>query len=434
MKYLLLTILKKILRILARLTILRYEPGIIGVTGTAGKSSTREAVRAALSSAHRVRASAGSFNNEIGLPLTILGDWKQTGGVFFWVKVIFASLGRLVIKSSSYPELLILEYGIDRPGDMRYLLQIARPQTGIVTSLGRIPVHVEFFTGPEQLVREKSRMVNQLPATGFALLNADDPECLLLRDETRARAITFGSAPEAEMRFTNFKSFIEKGEAVVQFKLTYGGSVVPVRLRGALGVAHAYAASAAAAAGLVFGMNLVQVAEALAEYRPLPGRLRVIPGIKDSTLIDDSYNASPLSMELALSTLRELNAKRKIAVLGDMLELGKYTMDAHRAVGKLVSETADTLFTVGVRAKFIAEAAEEAGFPKKNIFSFTNVKEAGEALQAFLKRGDLVLIKGSQGVRMEKIVLEVMADPENAERLLARQSKRWQNIPGLYDN
>ncbi|MEK7147102.1 MAG: Mur ligase family protein, partial [Patescibacteria group bacterium] len=140
-------ILRLILKKLARWTISRYQPEIVGVTGTVGKTSTKEAIKAVLGKYRRVRASSGNFNNEIGLPLAILGDWEKIRGFFFWLKVFAVSLSRLVLKMP-YPEILILEYAADRPGDLKYLLSIARPKVGVITAVGDIPAHVEFYSGP----------------------------------------------------------------------------------------------------------------------------------------------------------------------------------------------------------------------------------------------------------------------------------------------
>lgn len=433
MKFLLLLILKLLLRWLSVLTIWRYKPGIIGITGNVGKTSTKSAVLAVLGYDRKVRASGKSFNNELGLPLTILGNWESTEGLFFWPKVLVYGLFQVLVKNPAYPQILVLEYGVDRPGDMAYLLRIARPQIGIVTALGDIPVHVEFFAGPEAVKKEEVKLINVLPTTGFAILNADDLKVMEMREQSRAHPVTFGFKVGAEMRITGFANRLDRDFKGIIFKLTYGGSTVPVRLNDVLGRTHAYAAAAAASLGLIYGMNLVKIAEALFYYKPPAGRLRLIRGIKDSFIIDDTYNSSPLAAHEALDTLQLLKAKRKIAVLGDMLELGKYTMEAHEELGWLIPKSADLLMTVGSRAKFIAERAAKSGFSKKKIMSFMNVGEAGLELQRIMKKGDLILVKGSQAVRMEKIVKEVMAEPAKASELLARQSRVWLKKKGLYD-
>jgi len=419
-------ILKLILKLLAQLTIWRFEPQVIGITGSAGKTSAKETIFAVLKNHHRVRKSGGNLNNELGMPLTIIGDWsekelklvsrdtppgeKKIKKLLFWLKVIFlAKIRLLFMKKSAYPEVLILEYAADRPGDIKYLLQIARPQIGIITTVGEIPVHVEFFSGPETIAKEKSKLIEYLPANGFAVLNFDNEIVMKMQERTRARIITFGFAEGADLKITNFENHSENDKPLgISFKLEYGGSFVPVVLKNAFGKAQAYAAAVSACVGLIFDLNLVEVSEALSNnYQPAKGRMNLIAGIKDTYIIDDTYNASPLSMQEALDTLRDLPATRKIAVLGDMLELGKYSIEAHEAIGRLVGQIAEILVTVGPRAKFIAEAAKNSGLAENKILSFDTAAEAGRSVQELMKKGDLVLIKASRAVGLEKVVEEI---------------------------
>src|SRR3989344_1627973 len=224
MKLLLRKILLWILKELARLTILRYRPGVVGVTGTVGKTSTKLAIAAVVGSEREVRASRGNFNNEIGIPLTILGDWKKIGGIFFWVRVIMASIFRVIIKVR-YPEILILEYAIDRPGDMKYLLGIVRPNVSVVTAVGEIPVHVEFFSGPEEVAREKGKLVECLPVAGYAVLNGDDDAVLDIQERTRAQVMTYGFSRGNSLQITSYEYRMEKNRpAGISFKLEHGGS------------------------------------------------------------------------------------------------------------------------------------------------------------------------------------------------------------------
>lgn len=399
-------ILQYILKKLAQLTLWRYKPGIIGVTGSVGKTSTKEAVKAVLSRFRNIRASAGNFNNEVGLPLTILGPWQEIGGFLFWPKVFLVSISHLILKAR-YPEILVLEYAADRPGDIRYLLSIARPQIGIITAVGDIPVHVEFYASPEAVVREKVRLIEQLPAVGFAILNIDDETVAGLKEQTRAHLLTYGFSEKADVRITNFENRFNGESPGITFKLEHSGSTVPVRLTGVFGRGHAYASAAAAAVSLIFGFNLVKIADALTDYQSQPGRMRVLPGVKGTWLIDDSYNASPLSMHAALETLKGLKAKRKVAVLGDMLEIGKYAPEAHEEIGWLTGRIVDVLVTVGLRAKFIAEGAREAGLAYGNILSFDAADEARKEVQQLIKKGDLILIKASRAIGLDKIVEEI---------------------------
>ena len=258
--------LQKILRQLAIWTIQKYQPGVLAVTGSVGKTSTKEAIYAVLKKYRKTRETSGNFNNEIGLPLTILGDWQEISGKYFWLKVILISLFKLVFRWK-YPELLVLEYAADKPGDIKYLLDIAKPQVGIITTIGDIPVHVEFYSGPEAVAREKSKVIEFLPATGFAILNYDDQAVFEMKDRTRAHIMTYGFGEGATLQITNLETRMDGNKpGGISFKLNYGGSFVPVRLDGCFGKAQAYAAAAAACAGIIFGINLVKISEALLDF------------------------------------------------------------------------------------------------------------------------------------------------------------------------
>lgn len=412
---------KSILKAFARWTVGKYNPGIIGVTGTVGKTSAKEAIYAVLQNHRAVRASRGNFNSEIGLPLAILGDWRDKDlrilsreappkrhfarKAFFISKVIFVSAVRLLFgRGSNYPELLVLEYGADSPGDIKNLVSIAKPQIALITAIGEIPAHVEFYNSAQAVAREKARLIEVLPVTGFAILNFDDETVLNLKDRTRAHVITYGFKEGAEVRVTNFEHRLENGRPVgVAFKLEYGGSFVPVKLDGVLSKASAYAAAAAASVGIAFGMHLVRIAEALSGFHGLAHRMQLVPGIKDTIVIDDSYNASPLSMVNAIETVHKFPAARKVAVLGDMLEIGTYSLAAHERVGEQASKTFDLVICVGSHAKIIAEAARKRGMKKSCVLEYDDAEAAMGELPNLIKKGDLVLIKGSRAIHLDKV-------------------------------
>lgn len=401
-------LLKFILKNLAILTRKKYKPTVIGVTGSVGKTSTKEAIYTVLKNERRTRRSLGNFNNEIGLPLTILGDYQEIKGIFFWPKVFFKSLWQIIFNNKNYPEVLVLEMAADRPGDIAYLTKIAQPQIGVITAIGEIPVHVEFYPSPEAVAKEKAKLIESLPIQGFAILNCDDPVVWNLRNRTRAHLVSYGFNETAQVQIVNLEWKIEEEKIEgMSFKISYGGSLTPFRLKKAYGKPQVYAATAAIAVGLIFGLNLVKISEALENYEPLPGRMRLLKGVKNTLILDDAYNASPLSMRSALETLENLPAKRKVAVLGDMLEIGKYSLEAHQAIGKLAGKIVDLLFCIGPRAKFIAESAKEAGLAPQNIKTFENVEKAKKIVEREIKSGDLILVKGSHALALEEIVKEI---------------------------
>jgi len=426
MRKILVRVLRYVLKKLAQATRRRYKPAVIGITGSVGKTSTKEALYAVLGQWRKVRGSQGSFNNEIGFPLTILGSYSDTsGGVFFWAKVIFLGLARLIFKRP-YPEILILEYGVGKPGDIDYLLSIAVPNIAVVTVIGETPVHVEFYKGPAQVTEEKTKLVSSLPKNGLAVLNYDDEAVFSMSEKTEARVVTYGFHEGADIRITGFKNQSHDYEPIgIAFNLEEGANFAPIEIKGAFGKGQAYAVAAVSAVGLIFGIDLAKISSLLSFYKPLPGRGRLIRGIKSAYIIDDSYNSSPLAMEEALATLGDLKARRKLAVLGDMSELGQYTASSHERVGCLAAGVAHLLVTVGAKAKFIAEGARKANFPAENILEFDSTEEAESEIQKLLKPGDLILIKGSQVMRMEKLTFKIMENPLLAKELLPRQYGKW---------
>lgn len=426
MKELIFNIIRKKLYYIARLIIWRHKPEVVGVTGNVGKTSTKVAIQEVLSHSKKVRCSKRYFDVEMNMILAILGDWEHGSGFFFWTKVLFSGFINIFIPSSKYPEILILEYGVERPGDMKRLLNLVRPKVGILTAIGDVPVHVEFFAGKEAVLREKSKIISQLPVTGFAVLNADEEDILEVKEKTRAHVVTFGFSDEADVRISSFERSFSDNFIGSTFKINYGGSFIPVRMNMVIGKAQAYAAAAAAAAtGISFGMNLVDISEALGEYKSPQGRMNVLYGIKNSFIIDDTYDASLLSTEEALDALKALKVDRKIAVIGDMMEIGKYTFEAHEYLGINCAKMVDVLITVGNKGKIISDAAESAKgkkrLQKENVHHFEDTEEAALFLQDIINENDLILIKGSELMEMEKIVKEIMAEPERAAELLVKR-------------
>jgi len=412
---------------MARATIRKHKPTIIGVTGSVGKTSARLAAFAVLKHKYRSATAEKNYNNEIGLPLAILGMPHYGRNIFAWGVGLAMAVLKIygLAKMIEYPEVLVLEYGVDRPGDMDVLVSIARPDIAMVTAIGDTPVHVEFFKNPESLIEEKSKLVTALPAQGYAILNHDDRVVYNMRSKTHARIITFGRDAHADIKIANENPATSLSG--MTFKLEYKGSTVPVRLDGLLGAPQVYACSAGVALGIAMDMHLVEAVEALRGYMPPPGRMRIIAGLRSSYILDDTYNAAPEAMRAALDTLRDLPAERKIAVLGDMRELGQYTEDAHRLIGRQAAACADMIFCVGEYAHYVADEAVACGFPRAKIFAVPDSLSAARALRPVVEKGDLILIKGSQSRRMEWTVEALMLHPEEAKDLLVRQEPHWKS-------
>lgn len=410
----------------ARLVIRKYHPRIIAVTGSVGKTSTKDAIFAVVGEALVARKSMKSFNSEIGLPLTILNCENAWSNPFLWFKNIIKGLV-LIVTRMHYPKWLVLELGAGKPGDIARATTIVTPDIAVVTRFGEVPVHVEFFKNPDELFDEKTNLVRALRPTGVLIVNADDDRVLALREKTKAMSLTYGLNEGAMFRATNIHIAYENGAPVgTTFKLEYDGNVFPVGMKGVLGVQPVYAALAAIAVGAYLKLNIVGIIERLSAHMSPPGRMRVLPGLKGSTIIDDTYNASPVAAEAAVQALKNIKAKgRRIAVLGDMLELGKFTIEEHQKLGQQAGSFCDLILAVGPRAKYIVEGALEADMSEKDIIEFDDSHLAGKYLESIVKEGDVILVKGSQGVRMERAVEEVMEDPERAGELLVRQEEEW---------
>ncbi|MBI2096890.1 MAG: UDP-N-acetylmuramoyl-tripeptide--D-alanyl-D-alanine ligase [Candidatus Sungbacteria bacterium] len=423
-------ILRVYLYVLAKAILRRHHPRIIGITGGVGKTSARDAIYAVLSSRFRVwrGREEKNYNNEIGVPLVILGAPHYGRNVLGWLGLCLRFLK--LWWSKSYPEILILEMGVDRPGDMDYLVKLARPNAAVITGLGQIPVHVEFFKDPEAVAKEKAKILGALANTARAILNADDEYILAMAQESPAPVMRYGMSQAADVRVEELQVLFldENGKKTpegIAFKIRYQGALIPLRLAGAINKPQALAAAAGFCAGIAFGMNPVSIAEALSHFVPPPGRMRILKGIKGAIILDDTYNAAPAAMESAIETLGSLPAKRRIAVLGDMLELGSYTEEAHRRVGKMIPSRAEILFTVGSNSQIVQKQALEAGLDRSRAYHIANSRDAAAMLRPMIESGDVILVKGGQSMRMERVAEAIMAEPNKAKDLLTRQSVDW---------
>ncbi|MCB9810134.1 UDP-N-acetylmuramoyl-tripeptide--D-alanyl-D-alanine ligase [Candidatus Nomurabacteria bacterium] len=426
MKEIFKSIIVRILTLEASILLKRHKPKVIAITGSVGKTSTKDAVYAAIKNNIYARKSEKSFNSEIGVPLTVLGLPNAWNSPYKWIKNVMDGLFTALF-SRTYPEVLILEAGIDRKGDMDRLTRWLKPDVVVLTRLPEVPVHVEYFSTPEAVVEEKMKLVSALKPDGVLIYNNDDVVIQSKLPEVLQRKVGFGRYIETDFTARKDRVVYADDQPIgVEFEVEHMGAVHKVLISETIGTQHMYSSIAAIAVADELSVPIANTVESLLSLSTPPGRMRLIPGIKASMLIDDSYNSSPIACEQALQALKELSyAKRKIAVLGDMLELGKFSSTEHRKIGVKVAETADILFAVGVRAQQIAEGALSAGMSDKNVFQYEDVARAGRELQAILNNGDVVLIKASQGVRAEKIVEEVMADPLSANKLLVRQEDEW---------
>lgn len=423
------TIVVSILTAEAAFLLRRKKPTIVAITGSVGKTSTKDAIYTAVKGSVRARKSQKSFNSDIGVPLTVLGLPNGWSNPFLWLKNIVDGFLTAVF-SRDYPDVLILETGIDHPGDMEKLTKWMKPDIVVLTRLPNIPVHVEAFATPEAVVKEKMKLVTALKVDGKLIFNNDDPIIQAQLPEVRQEQVSFSRYLAGDFQASADKIVYADDKPVgVEFTLTHADKSYKVFLKDTIGTQNTYSACAAIAVANELGVDVATAVASMQNLQTPNGRMKIVPGLKSTVLIDDTYNSSPIAAESALQALAEVKyAGRKVAVLGDMLELGKFSSEQHKQIGDRVAKTADVLFTVGVRARGIAEGALAAGMDEANIFQYDEVVRAGQELQTYLKSGDVVLVKASQGIRAERIIEEVMESPEQAESLLVRQDTTWRTI------
>jgi len=351
----------------------RHDVRVVGITGSVGKTTTKELTAAVLARRYSTLKSEASYNNEIGLPLTLM---HLTGE----------------------HERVVLEMGMYDVGEISDLARIAQPHVGVVTIIG--PVHLERAGTMERIAQAKAELIEALPPDpdGVAILNCDDDLVCGMADSTRARVFYYGLSPGADLWADNIEGLGLEG---IRFRLHYGDETLYVKIP-LLGRHSVHTALRAAAVGLVEGLNWQEIVEGL---RGPSAQLRLVAvsGPKGAIILDDTYNASPASTIAALNLLDELDG-RKIAVLGDMLELGHYEHEGHEKVGMRALDVADVLVTVGPRGRIIGETALRWGMPADRVHIVEENAEAIALLEQTVTGDDVILVKGSRGMQMEDIV------------------------------
>ncbi|MFA6184038.1 MAG: UDP-N-acetylmuramoyl-tripeptide--D-alanyl-D-alanine ligase [Parcubacteria group bacterium] len=417
--------LEKVLRFMAVIILKRHKPKVVGITGSVGKTLTKEAVFLVLKNNFKVRKNEENYNNEIGIPLTIIG--AKTGGknLFKWL-VVFLKWIFWLITPWGYPEILVLEMAVDRPGDMKYLMDFIPLEVGILTNISSS--HLEFFKNIKAIAKEKSILVKSISGSGVAILNTDN---LFIKEELetiKAKIISYGFTEEADIKVTDVRfNYDEKGNSRgLSFKLNFKGKIIPLRLPRIIAKHQLYAALAAVAVGEYFKVNLINALASLENFQSPRGRMNLILGVSGSLIIDDTYNSSPVSALAAIATLDQIKANRKFVILGDMFELGEDSAKGHADVIKTVLEGKfDKLILVGKKMREAVQNLLGSDNYIKSVLFFDNPVEAGRIVKNIISEGDLILVKGSQGMRMEKVIEQIMLNPQEAQKILCRQSKAW---------
>jgi len=424
-------IIQWILKYCAKLILWRYKPMVIAVTGSTGKSSTKEAIYYALKNDFQIERSTSNLNTEIGLPLTIIQGDDAKKNVFLWLANIFHTTVLIILKRKNYPKIWVLEMSEDQPNLVSYLARLCRPKIGVISWIGEIPVHVEFHPSAKALQEEIQKLVSYLPQDGTAILNYDNSRCLEAKEKTKAKVITYGFNNGADVKISDYSLVMDKDLSKIgmTLRLEHQGGYVPLRIIGVFGKAQAYALAAGVAAGLSLDLNLVHIVESLGDYKVLKARTNFVRGIKNTWILEDSYNSNPDALRVTLEIYNDLvvlikkgniyNIKRRVLALGDMRELGKYSDEAHQKAAPQIIDNADILIAVGKKMKITTEECLKLGFPQEHIYWFENSVDAGKKAKELIQAGDLFLVKGSRGIHMEQVTLAIMQEPEKAKDYLS---------------
>lgn len=384
------TLLQSILKRFATRILQKFHPDVIAITGSIGKTSSKDAIYEVMSSLMETRKTTGNMNNEIGTPLTILGVDS--------VKKIFSILIKTFF-SKKYPKCLVLEMGADRFGDIKYLTSFIKPKIAVVTRVASS--HLEFFKDLDGVAEEKSELVKSLGEDGVAILNYDDDRVRAMSELTNASVLTYGTKKGADVLASKIKTTREGLVFEVKYKKEKEIFKIPV-----IGKHYVYSALSAIACGIVYNMTLKDVGSALKKYKTPENRTSLVNGINNTIIISDIYNANPESMMAGVDVLIDIakNEKgkgKKIAVLGDMLELGEKSEELHIMIGDYIKDKVDASILVGNEMEIVyGELSREFD----DVYWFLDSESASKKIGDFIDEGDIILVKGSHGMHMEKIV------------------------------
>jgi len=415
-----------LLKLVSQLILWRHKPVVIAITGSVGKTTTKDVVAHGMASVAKIAKADKSYNSDFGVPLSIIMAPNAWGSVLGWFNVIAKGI-RVLIKDE-YPKVLILEVGTRFPGDIPRLAKWLKPHISIITHIPDVPVHIEFFGTRENIVDEKSALVKYTRAGGSVILNKDSKHVYDIAQNTNHPVVTIGFDPTSDVTANNLERVIaENGVYGMKFNIIMRGKVIPTFAPGFIARHQIYGVMFAVAAGDALGYDAEQIAMSMSTLGITPGRLNPILGINNTLILDDSYNASPAAMEAAIETLTTIDTNgRHIAVLGDMLDLGKMTKDAHEEIGYfLKDQKLDFIYLVGPRMQYAYDLLIDKKYAKTKIMHSDSMEIVQLDLLNKIKFGDVILVKGSQGMRMEKLVEELIEDKNSIPNLLVRQDSEW---------
>jgi UDP-N-acetylmuramoyl-tripeptide--D-alanyl-D-alanine ligase len=428
MKVLLKMIILKIVTGLAKEILKKHKPFIIGVVGSVGKTTTKDSIAAVLADQNIIHTKK-SMNSEFGAPLTIIDAESGWSSMSKWLKVIVKAVKVLIHKD--YAKYLVLELGADKKNDIRDLARWIHCDVVVVTKFGDVPVHVENFKDKDELINEDFKIINTMKSSGTIIFNSDCTESIHKMREVMDKekninknVISYGGKT-GDYKISFIKNNLK--EKCVSAKVSHSkDKMLDLICSGVLGEASLICAMPAVIISDILNLEKSTTFKNIKNMKRENGRMKILDGKKESVLIDDTYNSSPVAVLNGIKTLKDIDVKgRKIAVLGDMMELGEFTKDQHVIVGVEVAKVFDILVTVGSRSKFTAESARVNGMGEGWVLECDDSEEAGLEVLNILKSGDVVYLKGSQSTRMEKAVGFLVSENVNIKDGLVRQNEEW---------
>lgn len=437
-----------ILSFLSRRVLTMKDPIVIAVTGNIGKTTTKDYIFSFLkykfvkNKQLTVRASQKSENSEFGVNLTILGEKNAWNNGLKWAKIILKHLFKFSYKN--YPEVLVLEVGADKPGDIKYITSIIKPDLVVLTAFQKSPTHGEFFQSIEQHINEKKYLVEKMKKDGVIVYNSDDEVMSKMAEEKvnrnpRIKIFSFGYKEDSNVQIVENTNLYNDDAEIVGVKMRFYlklenySEELELRLLGVVGEAHAYSVAAAVCVSMLNGYGKEDLQNAMRNLESgdllSKSRMRLLTGVNNSIIIDDSYNSSPKASVNAIETVSKiLNKGKKIAILGHMAELGEKTKVEHFKIGMLAAKYFDVIIFSGRCNDYYLEGVRETKMDLSKIFL---AKDAQDVMQIInennlVKENDLILVKGSQSARLEKVVVSLLVNPRDRD-MVCRQDAEWQN-------
>jgi UDP-N-acetylmuramoyl-tripeptide--D-alanyl-D-alanine ligase len=410
-------ILERFLRFFARAVLKKYKPKIVAITGSAGKSTTKELIYLILKTRYTVFRSYASLNNEIGVPLTVfLIDWRPGNSLKNWLKV-FLRASKLILINQPYPEILVIETGVECPGDMDYLLTFIKPYIGVFTVVGDKPAHLQFFNSVEEVIKEKGKLIETLPKDGLAVLNRDDQRIFSFKEKIKAKAVGFSKIVNADCQIKSVS--LENG---LKIELVLQNHNLTIFLPHSINESVALNLAASLLVGSFLEISIEQMKAAVEKFEDLPGRMkyfkislsqslssprevRISPHLssppESAYIIDDSYNASPVSYKKLIETVTKLQG-RKLGVLADVLEADSMAKEIHQEIALLADGVFSHIALIGSRMKLFALPVFKQS--AVSVFEPYDVEAVYLFLEENIMPGDTIIFKGARAFHLEKII------------------------------